>query len=96
MAGTDQCQFLLQSFQELCELLRVLLAYAKTEGPSSVLTLLGIELDPVAACSRLPLDKLERLAELLEACIQAEKLSLIELQVLVGHLNFACRVVALG
>lgn len=72
------------------------LAHEKTEGPVNCLTYLGIELDSVVACSRLPEAKLEVLRESLKKCIGASWLSLWKLQALVGHLNFACRVVAPG
>lgn len=50
----------------------------------------------MAVCSRLPEDKLFCLADLLQTSIQVSKLTLKELQALVGHLNFACRVVTPG
>lgn len=51
--------------------------------------LLGVELDTVAAFSRLPADNLLWLGEVLEVSLAAKKLTLKEQQVLVGHLNFA-------
>ncbi|XP_053164753.1 uncharacterized protein LOC128350441 isoform X1 [Hemicordylus capensis] len=60
------------------------------------LSFLGIELDTVVGCSHLPLEKLTTLRGLIGAMQVARKVSLKELQVVVGHLNFACRVVVPG
>ncbi|XP_053106618.1 uncharacterized protein LOC128325152 isoform X1 [Hemicordylus capensis] len=94
--GTDQCGHLLRVFQALCSELGVPLAPEKTEGPSSVLTFLGIELDTLGGCSRLPQAKLITLRALLASCSHARKVTLKQMQQLIGHLNFACRVVVPG
>ncbi|XP_053161001.1 uncharacterized protein LOC128349104 [Hemicordylus capensis] len=94
--GTEQCSHLLAVFQKLCADLGVPLAQEKTEGPSPILTFLGIELDTIAGCSRLPWAKIDILRTLLVSCIQARKVTLRQLQQLIGHLNFACRVVVPG
>ncbi|XP_060110738.1 vomeronasal type-2 receptor 26-like [Heteronotia binoei] len=56
-AGSGQCARLMETFMQLAEELGVPLAHEKTEGPSSVLTFLGIELDTCRQTSRLPEDK---------------------------------------
>lgn len=94
--GTDQCDRLLKGFQSLCQELGVPFAVAKTEGPINKLTFLGVELDSVQQCSRLPMDKLLTLKKLFLQAKAAKKLTLKELQVLVGHLNLACQVIAPG
>ncbi|XP_053140582.1 uncharacterized protein LOC128340004 [Hemicordylus capensis] len=94
--GSGQCLHLLRSFRALCGDLGVPLAKDKTEGPTTKLTFLGIELDTVGQLSRLPGDKLSIMRELLRECREARKVTLRKLQLLVGHLNFACRVVAPG
>lgn len=95
-AGSENCPCLLLTFKGICAYLGVPLAHGKTEGPVSVLTFLGIELDSVAQCSRLPQAKVEVTRHLLHLAIGARKLTLRDLQRLIGHLNFACRVVAPG
>lgn len=74
------------------------LAAAKTEGPTNKLTFLGVELYSMQQCSRLLADKLATLKQfLLQAKqIYPREFTLQKLQVLVGHLNFVCRVVAPG
>ena len=78
-----------------CEL-GLQLATEKTQGPSTSITFLGIELDPIKQSSRLPEDKLEVLKDHIGRLIESRKVSLKELQEMVGHLNFACKVVAPG
>lgn len=93
-AGSKLCHQLLATFQANSKELGVPLAQEKTEEPINKLTFLGIELDTVAQCSRLPPDKLDTLRALLERALSARKLTLRDIQELVGHLNFACRLVA--
>ncbi|XP_054835512.1 uncharacterized protein LOC129329840 [Eublepharis macularius] len=94
--NSPACADRLRIFQELAAELGVPLAEEKTEGPSPRLTYLGIELDSVAGLSRLPADKLARLRDLLTGTLARKKCTLRELQSIIGHLNFACRVVSPG
>ena len=94
--GTGQCSFLLGQFQDLARQLGLPLAEEKTEGPSTSLTFLGIELDTIRQASRLPDDKLADLKCRILKILQKKKVTLRELQQIVGHLNFACRVIAPG
>lgn len=93
---SGQCFHLLDTFRSIYSSLGVPLAEAKTESPISKLSFLGIELDSVQQYSRLPADMLTCLQLLLEKHIAAKKMTLKELQFLIGHLNYACRVVAPG
>lgn len=92
----EQYARLLDTFRFICGSLGVPVAEAKIEGPSSNLIFLGIELDSVQQYPRLLADKLATLQLLLEKGLAAKKMALKELQVLVGHLNFACSMVAPG
>ncbi|XP_060110783.1 vomeronasal type-2 receptor 26-like [Heteronotia binoei] len=87
--GSGQCLFLLPAFVDLAKELGVPLAPEKTEGPGTVLTFLGIELDTVRQFSRLPEDKRVSLLARIRAVVVKRKVTLLELQQLVGHLNFA-------
>lgn len=95
-AGSGMCAQLLQAFVELAEELGVPLAHEKTKGQTSRLTFLGIELDTNHQTSRLPGSKLKELRAWLAFFLGRSKVTLHEIQQLVGHLNSACRVVALG
>ena len=86
----------MNTFKELACELALPLAEEKTEAPTTVLTFLGIEIDTERQTSRLPVEKLEVLKAKIGALLGKSKATLRELQEIVGHLNFACRVVAPG
>ena len=79
-----------------CTLLGVPMSPLKTEGPTTRLTFLGIELDTVAMQARLPAAKLHELVLLCGVWGEKEHASLKELQSFIGMLNFACSVVRPG
>ena len=95
-ANTLQCQKSLSIFCEVCNLWGVPLAEDKTVEPTEVLTFLGIEFDTQKMELRRPSDKLVEIKNRLESCIGLKKVTLRELQSLIGLLNFACQVVAPG
>ena len=66
------------------------------EGPTTSLTFLGIELGTMQQALRLLDNKLADLRTSIAILLQRQKVSLEELQQIVGHLNFACSVVAPG
>ncbi|XP_062586413.1 uncharacterized protein LOC134248007 [Saccostrea cucullata] len=65
----------------------------KTVPPTTVLTFLGLEFDTNMMEIRLPIDKLQKLRAQISLYKQRKKITLYELQSLVGLLNFACAVV---
>ncbi|XP_006824681.2 LOW QUALITY PROTEIN: uncharacterized protein LOC102804035 [Saccoglossus kowalevskii] len=72
------------------------LAPHKTVGPTTTLEFLGIELDTIKMEARLPLVKLNRLLDLLDEFLLRRSCTKRQLLSLLGHLNFACRVVPPG
>ena len=92
----DKCKDDLAAFIDLCKQIGVPLAPDKTVGPQSSITFLGIVLDAVRMEARLPQDKLEKAKALLSEFIERNKVTLKELQSLIGVLNFACSVVVPG
>ena len=66
---------------------------SKTIGPSQVIEFMGIVLDSVRMEARLPEDKLTRIRELLKSFKSRRSARLVELQSLIGTLQFACKVV---
>ncbi|XP_078500441.1 uncharacterized protein LOC144755420 [Lissotriton helveticus] len=94
--GSSQCQAALDKFKELMEYLGVPLAPEKTMGPCATMSFLGIELDSRAMQARLPQDKKVKMLDLMQAMLAKPKVTVKEVQVLLGHLNFACRVVRAG
>ena len=80
----------------VCESLGVPLAVDKTEGPTSCLTYLGIEIDTVAGILRLPREKLDRLRADLQRWTGQKTCRRQQLESLIGLLHHACRVVRPG
>ena len=92
----SSCANNLTKFLGLCGELGVPMAPEKTVGPSTVLSFAGIELDTCKMEARLPQDKLCKCTTLIQLFLQRKKVSLRELQSLVGLLNFTCSVVVPG
>lgn len=69
---------------------------SKTLGPSQVLEFMGIELDSTRMEARLPEDKLQRTRALLTSFTKRRSVRLVELQSLIGTLQFACKAVVPG
>ena len=80
----------------LCADLGVPLAPDKIVGPSQRITYLGIEIDTVEQCMRLPKDKLEKLLSRLVAISERTTVTKVELLSVIGLLSFACKVVRPG
>ena len=91
--SAEKCNHDLMALAALCKQIGVPLATIKTVGPSSSIPFLGIILDAVHMEVRLPDDKLEKARSLLLAFQSKQKVTLKELQSLIGVLNFACSVV---
>ena len=68
----------------------------KLEGPSTCLTVVGIELDFIALQARLPKDKFDRIAALLESWSLKRYCTRKELESLIGNLRHACKVIPQG
>ena len=94
--GSEECKSALEGALRLCEELGVPISEEKLEGPGTVITFLGIELDADRLQLRLPDEKLQRLRQTIRAwqhkkvCMKRDLLSLI------GQLQHACRVVRSG
>lgn len=66
---------------------------AKTEGPCTSITFLGLELDSIAMEARLPADKLSFLRALLSDWVDRPSASLRDTQSLIGYLMFCSQVI---
>ena len=78
---------------EKCRQLGVPIASHKTEGPTTTITFLGIELDTVAQTMRLPSEKLGRLQRMIEGWSGRRSCIKRDLQSLIGLLQHASSVV---
>lgn len=94
--GSILCKDTLVIFRDCCRFWGVPLADEKTVQPTEILTFLGVEFDTVEMVMRLPIDKIDKLKEKLVNCLGLKKITLRELQSLIGMLNFACQVIVPG
>lgn len=69
---------------------------SKTIGPFREIEFMGIILDSVRMEARLPQDKLVRISQVLNSFKNRRSARLVELQSLIGTLQFACKVVVPG
>ena len=86
----------LHLFDKLCKEVKVPIATNKTEGPSQILTFLGLELDTIAEVVRIPLDKLTKCNSLIDELLSCKRCTLQKLQSVLGFLNFVCQVILPG
>ena len=92
--GTAQCTHALDSFMTLCADINIPIKHSKTVHPTTVICFLEIELDTIKMESRLPLNKATTIKHLLAHFLASQKVTMKELQSLIGVLSFACKVVA--
>ncbi|XP_061196003.1 uncharacterized protein LOC133204281 [Saccostrea echinata] len=90
------CKNTLDTFLYLCNDLGVPIANEKTVYPTQVLTFLGIEFNTVEMIMRLPLVKIDEIKQKILDIMALKKVTLKQLQSLLGLLNFACRVIVPG
>ena len=90
------CQQYLDFFSKLCNMTRIPIAYEKTTRPDTIIIFLGIELDSVGMTARLPDDKLVKYQGIVQVMLEAESLSLKELQSAIGNLMYATCIIAPG
>ena len=72
------------------------MAPEKMEGPSSVLTFAGIELDCLKYEARLPQEKADKCIDGIKNARGRNKITLRDLQSLIGSMNFVCSVIVPG
>ena len=98
-SGSKECK---QAVNTVTFVLRVFaflglpVAEDKLEGPTTLLSFLGLEIDTVALELRLPADKLRDLQALIRSWCSRRAASKRELESLIGSLNHACSVVRCG
>ena len=90
------CNDMLQTFHKICNDIGVPINQNKTEGPSSKITFLGIQLDSIANQATLPMDKVMRYTTLMEDLLGRKTCKLQEMQKVIGSLQFTTSVVSPG
>lgn len=94
---SKQCGQALAKMLKVCSQLGFPIALEKLEGPTAILTFLGILIDTTKMELRLPPDKLESLLQLLQQWQHTNrKISKRQLLSLIGKLSFAAKVVPAG
>ncbi|XP_062593507.1 uncharacterized protein LOC134254984 isoform X1 [Saccostrea cucullata] len=94
--GSSKCQADLEKFLSICEQSGIPIKEEKTVTPTTVITIYGIEIDSNTLLCRLPEAKLNKVRDSLQAAKCRKKITLHDLQSLIGLLNFACLVVVPG
>ena len=94
--NTQQCRRDLEISLATCEEAGCPVAGEKTEGPTTVITLLGIELDSIQIQLRLPQEKFKKLKKLVNSLRKRTGCKKRKLESLAGHLSHACKVVRPG
>ena len=94
--ASSVCYNNLQACIQLCSKLDLPLHPDKLEGPSTCLSILGIELDSIRLQARLPTDKRERIVTLLKSWSGKRFCRRRELESLIGHLYHACKITPQG
>ena len=95
-AGTNHCWLTMSKFFNLCERLGVPIAQDKTVWPVTTILFLGLELDSIKLQVRIPNDKLQEIVLLIKITLTKNKVTLKELQSIIGLLNFMCRAIVPG
>ena len=92
-AESSECGESLHALKQICS---ELLAEEKQDGPTSVITFLGIIIDTDRRELRLPVDKLQRLMEEIHQWLQRRSCTRRELESLIGVMQHACKVIIPG
>lgn len=92
----SQAQATMDRFLAVFSTLRVPIGAHKTVGPCTMLEYLGVYLDSHRNESRLPVEKIERIVNFLDAFKLKRSATKRELLSLLGHMNFASRCVKPG
>ena len=87
------CQLYLQQFLSVADLLSIPMNHSKTVVPSTCAVVHRIEIDTLLMQARLPQNKLEAAITLVKSFSRCKKVTLRELQSLIGSLNFVSKVI---
>ena len=89
----DRCQEAQRVLLGLLRTISFAIDWEKVEGPTQILTFLGVELDSIAYQLRLPRSKLGELRQLEDSLAPLARISLRQLQGLAGKLNWISHVI---
>ena len=92
----SHCNYLISIFMQLCEQIGVPLALEKTEWGMEIIVFLGILLNGNTLSLSIPLEKRDKVIQLLNLMVSERKATVKELQSLCGYLNFLCKAIFPG
>ncbi len=95
-SNSSSCKHAVKCFEEVCSELGVPLSKEKSVGPVTEIVFLGLEIDSNKQLVRIPNNKLVVIQEKIRKALRVQKLTLREIQSLVGSLSFVCRAVPPG
>ena len=90
------CNYLIEQFLLLCSELHIPVAIEKTEWATTLIIFLGILLDGERLLLSIPLDKRDKALKLLRDIMGKRKITVMQLQVLTGYLNFLTKAIPPG
>ena len=93
--GTNQCLNIMSTFKCTMSDLGVPVAEDKTEGPTTKICFLGLEIDSEEMVIRIPMSSIIEIREKIASVLSKEKVTLKKMQSLTG-VNFACPAVISG
>ena len=92
----ESCLGALIAFKHLSGIINLPIAHHKTEGPTHVLTFLGIQLDTELGIVSIPRNKIIPYTEAITTAIAGKKLTLRDLRSLTGKLAFVSQIIPVG
>ena len=90
------CNQQVRQFNQVCGAIGMPVSVEKTFWATTQITFLGLLIDTVRQLICVPLEKIERLLKLIKYVLIRKNITLRELQVVCGHLNFVCKSVVPG
>ena len=93
---SQKCRADLLNFLLLAQELGIPIKASKTVWPASIVPVHGVEIDTNLMQVRLPPDKLRKISTSLNEFLSRKKVTLRQLQSLIGLLNFACTAIVPG
>ena len=96
LPASPVCHDNLQACIRMCSILGLPLQPRKLEGPTTRLSILGLELDSSTLQARLPEEKRDRIIALLDTWSARHFCKRRELESLIGHLHHVCKIAPQG
>lgn len=93
---SNNCQSQLDCFENICDQIGLPIKHSKTVCPCTDILVHGLQINTISMSTSLPIDKIEKIINLLGDFSRRKKISLVALQSICGLLNFACKAIVPG